>query len=161
MNVERQRRMTVDEWRQSQRRQGQLARVAVQLLPMEYLPGNDEGIGQKLTLPFWLKSRSNFRGHTRNRTHRGAIRRQRGETRFFLEAKVRRPKLPCTITLVRIAPRKLDPDDNLPGAHKSVKDGVCDWLGVDDKVGCPVTWKYDQESAGMPHTYGCRIEIGT
>lgn len=36
------------------------------------------------------------------------------------------------VTLTRVAPRKLDRDDNLPGRFKSVRDEVAKVLGIDD-----------------------------
>lgn len=48
-----------------------------------------------------------------------------------------------TVTLWRLAPRKLD-SDNLAGALKAIRDGIAEALGVDD--GDPrITWRYEQE----------------
>lgn len=49
---------------------------------------------------------------------------------------------PYVITLTRISPRKLD-DDNLRGALKACRDGVADWLGIDDGSEL-LTWHYLQ-----------------
>lgn len=49
------------------------------------------------------------------------------------------------VRLVRRAPRRLD-GDNLAGALKSVRDGVADALGVDDR-NPRVRWVVDQETA--------------
>ena len=38
---------------------------------------------------------------------------------------------PVTITMTRIAPRTLD-DDNLASGFKATRDGIADWLGIDD-----------------------------
>ena len=62
----------------------------------------------------------------------------------------------CTVTLTRIAPRKLD-CDNLRGALKAVRDGVADWLGVDDGSE-RITWKYAQER-GKPKWHSVRVEV--
>lgn len=51
---------------------------------------------------------------------------------------------PITILLTRVSPRKLD-DDNLQGALKSIRDGVADWLGIDDGS-ADLSWQYDQRS---------------
>jgi hypothetical protein len=49
---------------------------------------------------------------------------------------------PNVVTLIRVAPRKLD-DDNLASAFKAVRDQVAECIGVDD--GDPrVTWRYGQ-----------------
>lgn len=63
---------------------------------------------------------------------------------------------PVTITLTRIAPRVLD-DDNLASGFKATRDGVADWLGVDDGDK-RLTWRYAQEK-GAPKFYGVRIEV--
>lgn len=48
-----------------------------------------------------------------------------------------------TVTLKRIGARLLD-SDNLQSGFKAVRDGVADWLGIDD--GSPrMTWRYEQE----------------
>lgn len=48
------------------------------------------------------------------------------------------------ITLVRVAPRRLD-SDNAVGALKACRDAVAAWLGIDD--GSPLLdWRYDQAS---------------
>lgn len=61
-----------------------------------------------------------------------------------------------TITLTRVAPRKLD-DDNLASGFKAVRDGVADWLGIDD--GSPrIRWEYDQEK-GTPGQYSARVDV--
>jgi hypothetical protein len=61
---------------------------------------------------------------------------------------------PCTVTLIRIGPRNLD-GDNLQGAFKGTRDGIADWLGVNDGDETKVLWKYAQERG----PYGVRIEI--
>ena len=48
-----------------------------------------------------------------------------------------------TVTLTRVAPRKLD-DDNLAGSLKATRDGIASALGVDDGDS-RVEWKYAQE----------------
>ena len=52
------------------------------------------------------------------------------------------PDLPLTITLVRCGPRTLD-TDNLASSLKAVRDGVADWLGVDDGS-VHIDWVYSQ-----------------
>ena len=64
--------------------------------------------------------------------------------------------LPCTIVLTRVAPRGLD-GDNLQSAFKATRDGVADWLGVDD--GDPrLDWQYRQRK-GLPKVYRVEIEV--
>lgn len=96
-------------------------------------------------------SEANMRGHwAKQRKRRGP---QRMIARSFARY-LERPALPCAVRLVRIAPRPLD-DDNLRGALKECRDGVADWLGVDDGDE-RVSWQYGQERRG---SYGVRIEL--
>ena len=69
---------------------------------------------------------------------------------------VRGHAVPCTVILTRVAPRLLD-DDNLRGALKSVRDGVADRLGVDDRDP-RVAWEYKQEK-GKPKEYAVRVSV--
>jgi hypothetical protein len=64
--------------------------------------------------------------------------------------------LPATVVLTRVAPRRLD-GDNLQSGFKAVRDGVADWLGVDDGNGL-VDWQYVQRS-GKPGEYAVEIEV--
>ena len=64
--------------------------------------------------------------------------------------------LPCTIVLTRVAPRGLD-GDNLQSAFKATRDGVADWLGVDDGNGL-IDWQYVQRS-GKAGEYAVEIEV--
>ena len=49
--------------------------------------------------------------------------------------------------------------DNLQSGFKAVRDGVADWLGVDDGHHL-VDWQYKQRSAG-PKVYRVEIEVIT
>ncbi len=62
-------------------------------------------------------------------------------------------KLPVSVKLCRVGQRKLD-GDNLQGALKHVRDGIADWLGVDDGDESKVSWEYSQR-IGKP----CGIEV--
>ena len=64
--------------------------------------------------------------------------------------------LPVTVVLTRVAPRRLD-GDNLQSGFKAVRDGVADWLGVDDGNGL-IDWQYVQRS-GRPSEYAVEIEV--
>lgn len=64
--------------------------------------------------------------------------------------------LPVTVVLTRVAPRRLD-GDNLQSGFKAVRDGVADWLGVDDGNGL-IDWQYAQRS-GRPGEYAVEIEV--
>lgn len=108
-----------------------------------------------LNLPIRIESVANLREHWRRRAKRSQL--QREAAHYQLRALTDQPPLPpVTVTLTRIGPRPLD-DDNLAGGFKAVRDGVADWLMVDD--GSPlITWRYAQER-GAPKTYACRIEV--
>jgi hypothetical protein len=67
---------------------------------------------------------------------------------------------PVTITLTRVAPRKLD-SDNLASGFKATRDGVAQWLRIDDGDE-RLTWVYAQRR-GKPGEYDaeCLIEWET
>lgn len=68
------------------------------------------------------------------------------------------PAPPATIVLTRVAPRALD-GDNLQSGFKAVRDGVADWLGVDDGHQL-LDWQYKQRSGGVKQ-YKVEIEVIT
>ena len=81
-------------------------------------------------LPIHIVSEANSRDHwrkssARKKMHRGCAH----------EIMRRHPAPatdgPVTITMTRIAPRTLD-DDNLASGFKATRDGIADWLGIDD-----------------------------
>lgn len=106
-----------------------------------------------IELPLRIESVANKREHWAAKAKRTKAHRQ---TAWALMAQKRRPKLPCIVTLTRIAPRQLD-DDNLRSAFKAVRDGIADRLGVNDRDQ-RVVWIYAQER-GKPKEYSARIEI--
>ena len=66
------------------------------------------------------------------------------------------PTPPLSVVLTRVAPKPLD-GDNLQSGFKALRDGVADWLGVDD--GSPLLdWQYRQRK-GAPKTYSVEIEV--
>jgi hypothetical protein len=68
-----------------------------------------------------------------------------------------RVKLPCVITMTRLSAGTLD-DDGLRSALKATRDGIADWLGVDDGDVDLVRFKYEQESAPRK-TYAVRVTV--
>lgn len=60
------------------------------------------------------------------------------------------------ITITRIAPRKLD-SDNLAGSAKAVRDGIADWLGLDDGDE-RLDWQYAQRK-GESGEYGVEVQV--
>jgi hypothetical protein len=74
---------------------------------------------------------------------------------------------PSIVTLIRIAPRKLD-EDNLRSALKAVQDSVATWIAPrvdsrgrmsgDDGENGPITFRHGQRK-GAPREYGVEILI--
>lgn len=105
-------------------------------------------------LPLRIVSTANLREHwtakgRRNSTHRMTA-------RVALRQHQVPTSGPLTITLTRIAPRKLD-SDNLAIAFKACRDGIADWLGVDDGHES-LTWLYEQRK-GNPGQYAAEVAI--
>jgi len=112
---------------------------------------------QTVYLPLRTRSESNLREHWASKGRR--TKSLRHGTYWGLMAqwgKMDVPEEGMTIRLTRIAPRKLD-SDNLAGALKAVRDGVADYLAVDD--GDPrLRWEYDQRR-GKKKEYGVSITL--
>lgn len=100
-------------------------------------------------LPLRIESVAN------KREHWGARSRRTKAHRLAALAVPEHP-LPCVVTLIRVAPRKLD-DDNLASGFKALRDGIADRLGVDD-ADPRVTWKYGQVR-GKAKEYAARVKI--
>lgn len=64
---------------------------------------------------------------------------------------------PHTVSLCRLAARKLDAAENLPMSFKAVKDELCSILGFDDRDES-VRWNYSQEKPA-DKIYGIMILI--
>lgn len=115
---------------------------------------------KEFALPIRIESEANLREHWSVKARRAKA--QRATTHFIL-----RPSLSCefallakggtlTVTLTRIAPRKLD-GDNLQRGFKAVRDQIAACLGVDDGSEA-VTWLYAQEK-GKPREYAARVTV--
>ncbi len=66
--------------------------------------------------------------------------------------------LPVEITLIRIAPRSLDKEDNLPCSMKYIKDYIADQLIPGKAAGRAddskeITWKYEQKRGKVKENY--------
>lgn len=112
------------------------------------------GGSQRLSVPLRLVSEANAREHWRARHRRR--RDQRGQLALVASARFSRPALPCKIAMTRVAPRALD-SDNLVSSFKASRDGICDWLGVDDRSD-QITWAYAQRK-GAVREYALEVEI--
>uniref|UniRef100_C5CJN6 Uncharacterized protein n=1 Tax=Variovorax paradoxus (strain S110) TaxID=543728 RepID=C5CJN6_VARPS len=108
----------------------------------------------KVSIPVRTVSTANAREHWRRVAERA--RHQRSTARMVFRIAKAEPVLPCTVLLTRVAPRALD-DDNLRGALKSVRDGVADWLGIDDRDP-RVKWDYGQRK-GPVKFYAVDVEV--
>jgi hypothetical protein len=104
-----------------------------------------------ITIPICTVSESNAREHWATKAKR--VKSHRRTTRLVL-AQHAAPTSACVVSLTRIAPRALD-DDNLRGALKACRDGIADWLGVDDRDP-RVSWEYEQRK-GAAKTYGVEV----
>ena len=107
-----------------------------------------------IVIPVRTVSEANAHEHWRKRQRRA--KEQRGIVALMLGASHVRPPVPCVVTITRIAPGKLD-DDNLAGSQKHVRDGIADWLGVNDRDP-RVKYEYAQRK-GKPKEYAVQIEI--
>ena len=95
-----------------------------------------------IPLPLKIVSVANLREHWRTKAARAKLHRH---TALALLRTHKLPMLPITVYLTRVAPRELD-SDNLASAFKAVRDGVADWLNVNDNDP-RVTWEYAQRKA--------------
>lgn len=101
-----------------------------------------------------IESEANRREHWRKAASRKAHHRQ--TARLFMQAHARPQNTPISIKLTRIAPRVLD-DDNLASGFKAARDGVADWLGIDDGDK-RLSWSYDQRK-GNPGQYAAEVLV--
>ncbi len=62
------------------------------------------------------------------------------------------------VTVIRVAPRQLDPHDGLPASCKGVVDGIADALDIDDRDP-RIMWTYDQKKGSRPNQYGVEIHL--
>lgn len=88
--------------------------------------------GVRVTIPTMkLVSEANEPGHSIAKARRTAA--QRSSTSATLRVMAgAAPAPPCRIVITRVFPYQLD-SDNLTGSAKHVRDGVADWLGLDDR----------------------------
>ena len=104
-------------------------------------------------IPIRTISEANVREHWAKRAKRS--KQQRGLAQLLVEGALgQRVIYGGTVTLVRLGPRRLDPD-NLAGSAKHVQDGVADALGIDDGD-ARIRWEYQQEKS---KDYGVRVVI--
>lgn len=116
------------------------ALVAVRVLP------------NGIEIPWRLNTTSNAKSHWRTRHE--IARAQRRNVVTLLTRHLAPVPLPITVLLTRIGRGTLD-SDNLPSAFKHLRDGIADWLGVNDNNPL-VRWQYEQQKGAE---YAARIEF--
>lgn len=102
-------------------------------------------------LPIKTRGGLNAREHWAVRARRN---KREKELAWLLCPKV---KTPVRVTLTRCGTHTLD-DDNLAGVLKSIRDGICLRLGVDDGDTASVRFSYQQEKTKRVAS-GVRIEL--
>lgn len=106
-------------------------------------------------LPVRTVSEANAHEHWRKRAKRA--KHQRGLAVLVMRGHgYKIPAPPLFVRITRIAPRALD-SDNLAGSQKHVRDGVADWLGINDRDP-RIQWVYAQ-AKGAPKFYAVRVEV--
>lgn len=107
-------------------------------------------------VPVKTVSEMNVREHWRKRYERA--RDQRWLTRITADAACHKSQvwLPVAITMTRVGGKHMD-DDNLRSATKAVRDGLADWLGINDG-GNDVRWGYSEEPGGRTSS-GVRVTV--
>lgn len=99
-----------------------------------------------IEVPVKLESEANRRGAWY--VHDSRRKKQRAATAAVASTIAAPPQgARCDVTIMRIAPRKLD-TDNLASSAKAVRDEIAKWMGVSDGPNGPVTWHYDQRAEG-------------
>ena len=69
------------------------------------------------------------------------------------------PRLPCVVTVTRVAPSGgLDPHDGLGAALKGIIDGIADALGIRNDRDSRVEWRLAQRRVAKG-TYAVEVEI--
>lgn len=116
--------------------------------------------GQRLvilvTVPVKIVSLANLREHWGKRAARAKVHRAAALLALTAAANrnsIDRPSPPLVVRITRVAPRALD-SDNAVGGAKNVRDGVADWLRLDDGDH-RIRWEYAQRKGD----YAATVEI--
>jgi len=113
----------------------------------------------QITIPIRLVNETNQREHWAVKAKRSKQQRYaaaaylRTSSTGYLAPKI--PSFPCVITITRIGKRKMD-SDNLAISAKHIRDGIADFLKVNDGDESKVKWEYAQE---LRDYYAVKIEI--
>lgn len=114
-------------------------------------------------LPIRTASEANSSEHWTKKAKRHRLQKKWIKAAFLKEKP--QIQLPCTVVLVRLAPRALDCQDNLPCSMKYIVDAIAEELTNNYVPGRAdgdkrITWEYRQEK-GNPREYAVKIEILT
>lgn len=136
-------------------RRANLLREAMALEPVEWA---EDGPTMRITVNrLETKNELNNLEHWRPRGKRRKAQRERLDMALMMapwgEAQ---NGLPARVALIRLGPGSLDPLCNLPSSLKAAEDSVCEFFGVDDKAGCPIVFRCEQEKRRVP---GVRIVL--
>lgn len=108
----------------------------------------------KTNIPIKTVSVANLREHHMAKARRAKA--HRNAAWLTMKATGMPPAPPLTVTMTRQSVGTLD-TDNLANSLKSARDGIADWLGLDD--GDPrITWVYAQEKAKRG-SFGLIVEV--
>lgn len=112
-------------------------------------------------LPIKTISENNSNEHWSSKARRHKLQRKIINVAFLKE----KPQilLPCRVVLTRIAPRKLDFHDNLPGSFKWIVDAFSENIINNKSFGRAddderILWFYCQEK-GAPKEYAVKIQV--
>lgn len=114
-----------------------------------------------IKIPYRLKNVANIDEYRFDRSKR--VKEEKGMLTTLLRPQILNMKLPVAITLIRVAPRRLDDFDNVRGAFKSFKDIIASLFlpdyaaGQADELPC-FKWQCAQ-CKGEPKEYAVRIII--
>ena len=107
-----------------------------------------------ITLPLRIESTPNKREHWATKAWRTSA--HRHTAYFALKARRTPDWSRIRVRLTRVAPRAMD-DDNLAAGFKAVRDGIADWLVIDDGSD-RVVWEYAQ-AKGAVREYAVRVQV--
>jgi hypothetical protein len=112
-----------------------------------------------IELPLETISELNAREHWRAKANRVKKQRQDAHMLCLISGKgfVVPKNATLDIMLTRLAPRKLD-SDNLASAFKAIRDGIADWLGINDGSD-RITWTYAQEYLAKTRSVIMTLEV--
>ncbi len=106
-----------------------------------------------ITIPVQTVSTLNKREHWAERSKRARM--QRKAALLMVRPLARSVGLPAVVTMTRAAPSNGLDDDNLRGALKSIRDGIADAFGVNDRDP-RIAWRYEQKRG---KDYAVEVEI--